>query len=125
MSQKLEIIGNYLVITNTVDLTTIEYPTNNVRYKDDSTNILFSYINDDSQSVSFSFSELLDSDGVLFPWQLKYRAFLFGGQNSFPFTIPFKIPPKTDIEVRVNTPSNAGTTSAGSTFELWYEDESI
>ena len=66
MSQKLEIIGNYLVITNTVDLTTIEYPTNNVRYKDDSTNILFSYINDNSQSASFLFSELVDSNGIAF-----------------------------------------------------------
>ena len=29
---------------------------------------------------------------------------------------------KTDIEVRVLTPTAAGATSAGATFELWYED---
>jgi len=41
---------------------------------------------------------------------------------SNPFTIPFKIPEKTDIEVRVLTPTSAGDTSCGATFEGWYED---
>jgi len=59
--------------------------------------------------------------GILYPWLIKYRAYCFGGSNVFPFNIPFKIPEKTDIEVRVITPSAAGTTSAGATFEGWYE----
>ena len=36
--------------------------------------------------------------------------------------MPFKIESKTDIEIRVLTPASAGATSAGATFELWYED---
>jgi hypothetical protein len=28
----------------------------------------------------------------------------------------------TEAEVRVLTPASAGTTAAGGTFELWYED---
>ena len=68
------------------------------------------------------FTRQLDG-GTLYPWQIKYRAFVFSGNNEFNFHIPFRIPAKTDIEVRVNTPASAGTTSAGATFELWYEDE--
>jgi len=64
MAQKLEIKGNYLVITDTSDNSTIEYPKDNVRYKDFTNTIQFWYINDTSQSVSFQFSELLDSSGV-------------------------------------------------------------
>jgi len=60
--------------------------------------------------------------GILYPWQIKYRAYCFQGNYVFPFTIPFKLPAKTDVEVRVTTPGNAGTTSAGSTFETWYEN---
>jgi len=67
------------------------------------------------------FTRQLDG-GITYPWLIKYRAFLFGGNNSFPFKTPLVIPAKTDIEVRVNTPASAGTTSAGATFELWYED---
>ncbi len=33
----------------------------------------------------------------------------------FPFNIPFRIPGKTDIEVRVLTPAAAGTTSTSHT----------
>lgn len=58
----------------------------------------------------------------LYPWQIKYRAYLFGGNNTFPLVIPFKLLAKTDIEIRILTPAAAGTTSAGATFELWYED---
>jgi len=71
--------------------------------------------------VSF-FTRRNDNGAILYPWQIKYRAFIFGGENEFVFDIPFKIPEKTDISVRVTTPASAGTTSAGATFELWYED---
>lgn len=60
--------------------------------------------------------------GILYPFRIRYRAYVFSGTDSFIFRIPFKIPEKTDIEVRVLTPTSAGTTSLGSTFELWYED---
>ena len=56
------------------------------------------------------------------PYQIKYRSFVFSGQNNYPFAIPLKITEKTDIEVRVNTPSNAGITSAGATLEIFYKD---
>lgn len=64
----------------------------------------------------------LNDGGTVYPWQIKYRAFIFSGNEVFPFVIPFKIPEKTDIEVRVLTPTSAGATSCGATFELWYED---
>jgi len=62
------------------------------------------------------------NDGVLYPWLIKYRAYAFSGNENFYFDIPFKIPAKTDIEIRVTTPASAGVTSCGATFELWYED---
>lgn len=77
---------------------------------------------DSNKGARFSLFTRLNDGGVLYPWQIKYRAYIFSGQNTFPFVIPFKIPAKTDIEVRMLTPSAAGTTSAGATFELWYED---
>lgn len=61
--------------------------------------------------------------GILFPWQIKYRGFLFSGGQDIPLQIPFALPEKTDIEMRALTPTSAGTTSVGATFELWYEDE--
>ena len=59
--------------------------------------------------------------GILYPWRIQYRAYTFSGNEIFPFGIPFRIPEKTDIEIRVSTPASAGVTSAGSTFEGWYE----
>lgn len=77
---------------------------------------------DSNKGMTASFVVRLNDGGVLYPWLIKYRAYIFSGNERFPFTIPFKIPAKTDIEVQVLTPAAAGTTSAGSTFELWYED---
>jgi hypothetical protein len=77
---------------------------------------------DSNKGARASLFSRLNDGGTLYPWQIKYRAFAFSGNENFPFTIPFKIPAKTDIEVRVNTPTAAGATSCGSTFELWYED---
>lgn len=59
--------------------------------------------------------------GILYPWLIKYRGYIFSGAVGIPVVIPFEIPEKTDIEMRVLTPSAAGTTSTGATFELWYE----
>ena len=53
----------------------------------------------------------------------RQRGYLVGGINNIPFNIPFRIPAKTDIEVRFLTNVNAGVTSGGATFELWYENE--
>ena len=64
----------------------------------------------------------LNNGGTLYPWRIRYRAYLFSGNEVFPFQIPFAIPAKTDIEVRFNTPGSAGNTSGGATFEYWYED---
>jgi len=66
MAKKLEIIGNYLVLTDTVDATTIEYPTNRVRYKDTPNTINFKYIDDQSQDTEYAITELLQSDGSPF-----------------------------------------------------------
>lgn len=77
---------------------------------------------DSNKGARVSIYTRLNDGGTTYPWLIKYRAFLFGGNNTFSFNIPFKIPAKTDIEVRVTTPASAGTTSAGSTFELWYEN---
>lgn len=78
--------------------------------------------NDSGKGARFSlFTRKLDG-GVFYPWNIKYRAYLVGGNEPIPYDIPFKIPEKTDIEIRFTTPTAAGTTSGGSTFELWYED---
>ena len=66
MAKKLEVIGNYLVLTDTVDSTTIEFPVGRVRYKDTPSVIQFSYIDDSSQDVEFSISDLLQYDGSPF-----------------------------------------------------------
>lgn len=59
--------------------------------------------------------------GTLYPWRIRFRAYTFSGAEIFPFNIPFVLPEKTDIQVRVTTPASAGTTSFGATFEGWYE----
>ena len=59
--------------------------------------------------------------GILYPWRIRYRSYLFSGDNVVRFNIPLEIPEKTDIEIRVATPGGAGDTSMGATFELWYE----
>ena len=59
--------------------------------------------------------------GIDHPWLIKYRGYLFSGGEQIPLEIPFVIPEKTDIELRVITPGSAGTTSTGGTFECWYE----
>lgn len=84
------------------------------------TTITFS--TDTNKGARTSIRTRLNDGGTLYPWQIKYRAYVFQGNNNFPFQIPFKISEKTDIEVRVLTPASAGTTSAGATFELWYEN---
>lgn len=60
--------------------------------------------------------------GILYPWLIKYRGYLFSGAIQIPLEIPYVVPEKTDIEMRVFTPVAAGSTSVGGTFELWYED---
>mgnify|MGYP000886908297 CR=1 FL=1 len=67
------------------------------------------------------FTRQLDG-GTIYPWRIRYRAFVFSGHESFDFSIPFILNAKTDIEIRVLTPGSAGTTSAGATFEGWYEN---
>lgn len=69
-----------------------------------------------------SFFVRVNDGGTLYPWLIKYRAYIFSGNENFEFKIPFPLAPKTDIEIRMTTPGSAGTTSAGGTFELWYED---
>jgi hypothetical protein len=77
---------------------------------------------DSNKGLEVSFFVRINNGGLLYPWLIKYRAFIFSGNENFPFQIPFPISEKTDIEVRVKTPGSAGTTQAGGTFELWYED---
>ena len=64
MAKKLEIKNNYLVITDTITSQTIEYPKARVRYKDDSTNIQFKYIDDSTQDSVFQFSELVNENDI-------------------------------------------------------------
>lgn len=59
---------------------------------------------------------------IIYPWAIKYRAYLVWWNNVVPFNIPFKIPAKTDIEIRFTTPIAAWTTSWWATFELWYKN---
>ncbi len=66
MAKKIEVIGNYLVLTDTVDGTTIEYPTSRVRYKDTPNIISFTYIDDSSQDNQFEISDILQFDGSPF-----------------------------------------------------------
>lgn len=77
--------------------------------------------NDSGKGARFSLYTRLNDGGTIYPWAIKYRAYLVGGNNVIPFNIPFKIPAKTDIEIRFTTPTAAGTTAGGATFELWYE----
>jgi len=81
-----------------------------------------SYSNDSGKGARISLFTRLNDGGALYPWLIKYRSYAFQGDEVFTFNLPFKIPAKTDIEIRVTTPASAGTTSAGATFELWYED---
>lgn len=78
--------------------------------------------NDSWKGARFSLYTRLNDGWILYPRAVKYRAYLVWWNNVVPFNIPFKIPAKTDIEVRFTTPSNAWTTSGGATFELRYED---
>lgn len=67
------------------------------------------------------FIRKIDS-GTLYPWRIQYRGYLFSGGEAIDIKTPIALPEKTDIEIRINTPASAGTTSCGATFELWYED---
>lgn len=84
--------------------------------------IRISASSDTAKGGRISLFTRLNDGGILYPWLIKYRAYITGGENSFNFEIPFMVPAKTDIEIRINTPTSAGVTSAGSTFELWYEN---
>lgn len=64
MAIKLELKNNYIVLTDTVTLETVEYPKARVRYKDYSNNIQFKYIDDTSQDKTYQFSELVDENEV-------------------------------------------------------------
>ena len=66
MAKKLSVVGNYLLLTDTVDSSTIEFPTSRVRYKDYANSIIFEYIDDESQSIEIDKSDLLDSTGTAF-----------------------------------------------------------
>ena len=66
MSKKLEVIENYLIITDTVDNSTVEFPMSRVRYKDSGNNIKFVSSDNASQDVSFVKSDFVDADGVAF-----------------------------------------------------------
>jgi hypothetical protein len=80
-----------------------------------------SFSTDSNKGARVSFVTRQLDGGILYPWRIRYRAYEFSGNENFPFTIPFVIPEKTDLEVRVLTPGAAGTTSCGATFEGWYE----
>lgn len=66
MAKKLEVISNYLIITDTVDSSTVEFPTNRIRYKESVNGISFEYINDNSQSVYIEKTDILQSTGIAF-----------------------------------------------------------
>lgn len=83
------------------------------------TNASFSTDSNKGARVSIRTRQL--DGGIDYPWRIKYRAYIFSGNENFPFSIPFKIDAKTDIEVRVLTPASAGVTACGATFEGWYE----
>ena len=74
-----------------------------------------------NKGARVSFFVRLNDGGILYPWQIKYRGFLFSGAIQVPIDIPYVIPELTDIEITVKTPTSAGVTSLGGTFELWYE----
>jgi len=116
MSKKLEIIDNYLVITDTVTLNTIEYPRNRVRYKDQKNNIDFVYIDDRTQNETFQFSELVDSTGTAFASLALLLVFLREntGVDSSLSLEASSIFPATDIEG--NGTSTIGTTAAAVVF---------
>lgn len=78
--------------------------------------------NDSGKGARFALYTRLNDGATLYPWQIKYRGYILGGTYVIPLSIPFKIPAKTDIEIRFLTPSSAGVTSGGATFELWYEN---
>jgi len=66
MAQKLEVIHNYLIITDTVNSSTVEFPTNRVRYKDSGDTFSIISVDDNSQNKSYQISELVDSEGAAF-----------------------------------------------------------
>jgi hypothetical protein len=77
---------------------------------------------DSNKGATVSLFARLNDSGTLYPWRIQYRAYIFSGNEVFPFQIPFQVPAKTDIEFRFLTPVSAGATDGGATFEYWYED---
>ena len=77
---------------------------------------------DTTKGARFSFLSRRLNGGTIYPWHVEYIAYIVGGNNIVSFDIPVRFTEKTDIGVRFITPSGAGTTSGGATFELWYED---
>lgn len=64
MSKRLQVINNYLIITDTITQETREFPKARVRYRDTNNNIELRYIDDTSQNVIYQFNELVDSNDV-------------------------------------------------------------
>ena len=75
-------------------------------------NYLFSALN---KQITFTDYVTIDIDSVL-------TIIHVSGNIQNHLNIPFEVPEKTDIEMRVTTPAAAGVTSIGATFELWYEN---
>ena len=88
MSKKLEVIHNYLIITDTVDSSTVEFPTNRVRYKDTGNTINIVSVDDNSQNKSYQVAELVDSEGVAFADKEEILLFLREKQNWLKFVAP-------------------------------------
>jgi len=82
------------------------------------TKLTFSTSSNKGARISLFVREL--NGGTIYPWRIRYRAYLFSGAETFNLDVPIIVGEKTDIEMRVLTPGAAGVTSAGATFEGWY-----
>ena len=76
---------------------------------------------DSNKGARVSLFTRYNDGGILYPWRIRYRDYIFSGNDVVRLNIPLDIPEKTDVEIRVTTPASSGTTSMGATFEGWYE----
>tara|TARA_R110000772_G_scaffold247886_1_gene361826 strand:- start:335 stop:1813 length:1479 start_codon:yes stop_codon:yes gene_type:complete len=83
MAKKFESVGNYLIVTDTVTLTSTEYPKRHIKYRDYDNEIIITDINSKADSDSFYFSDIVDYNGVPFADLQTFLAFLRANTANF------------------------------------------
>lgn len=75
MAIKIEVIDKYMILSFD-DGTTKEWPTKQLRYRDDSTNITLVDVTNNNLHYAFTWTDLVDKDGQSFPSKQEALSFL-------------------------------------------------